>query len=188
MSRIIFLVLVLITFGISYGRENSTSYNEDPDAYRGRAMGEGEECSNQNCPTPPNFCASSGNIHACICGDDYANYPFFPIHGQYCTYERKKQIVAFLWEIINLGIGHYYIGNTLRGIFKTIVMAVPFLILLGGKLRLVKYKTNEGTTGIVMFIIMCVFFLAAFIWWLVDLILFGLNKYRDGNDVPLKHW
>jgi hypothetical protein len=36
--------------------------------------------------------------------------------------------------------------------------------------------------------ILCATGAGAFIWWLVDAILFGLNKYRDFNGVPLKHW
>ena len=36
--------------------------------------------------------------------------------------------------------------------------------------------------------IMCACGLGSFIWWLVDAIMFGTNKYRDFNGVPLQHW
>lgn len=186
-KRIIsFLIIGLLT--LSLERDNSIYYNHDPDAYRGRAMDEGETCDEKNCPAP-HGCGTSGELVACVCDDHWANYPFTGTNGQYCTYERKKQIVGFLWELLtNLGIGHYYIGNVVAGIFKTLVMLTPITIFVLGKLRLVKNRYNEGTTGMVMFIIMCAFALVAFAWWLADAIIFGLNRYRDSNEVPLEHW
>ncbi|MCQ2820012.1 MAG: hypothetical protein MJ252_22325 [archaeon] len=188
MPKALFIILLLTFINFSLERDFTIYYNSDPDAYKGRAMDDGETCNINNCPAP-HSCGSSGDIQACVCDEHYANYPFTGVDGVYCTHKRKKQIVAFLWELFtNLGIGHYYIHKVLRGFFKTLVMLTPLTIFALGKLRLLKYHYHDGTTGIVMFCIMCAFALAAFAWWLADAILFGTNKYRDSNEVPLQHW
>ena len=180
---LLFSFLVLIRT-----RTNSAYYNSDQDVYKGRAMGEGESCNSENCPSP-NSCGTDGDITACICDKKLANYPFTGYEGRYCSYKRKRQLVGFLWELCtNLGIGHYYIRQILRGVFKTIVMLTPIIIFILGKTKLLQVGFDLGITGKSMAAIMYLFFIAAFIWWLVDAIMFGLNKYRDNNDVPLQHW
>jgi len=180
------LAFLLIAFSVSYEYDKDGSlkvwYAKDQDIYRGRALPEG--CNTTVCQAP-NYCQES----VCLCDDKYANYPFIGYRGQYCTYKRKRQVVAFLWELFtNVGVGHYYIHQVVRGVFKTIMMVTPLTIFILGKLKLLKWKFNEGTTGIVMCSILSATGAGAFIWWLVDAILFGLNKYRDFNGVPLKHW
>jgi hypothetical protein len=34
----------------------------------------------------------------------------------------------------------------------------------------------------------CILGCAAFAWFIADAVLFGTNKYKDGNDMPLKSW
>ena len=124
-----------------------------------------------------------------MCDKSMANYPFIGENNKFCIYKRKRQVVAFLWELFtNVGVGHYYIDCIARGAFKSLFTLTPLVIFVLGKLKLLKTWFNEGTTGIVMFSIMCGCGLASFIWWLVDAILFRLNKYRDFNGIPLKHW
>ena len=161
-------------------------YSKDEDMYKGRSLGDTLTCSEATCPRP-NECIAAYNF--CMCDKSMANYPFIGHNNQFCTYKRKRQVVAFLWELFtNVGVGHYYIHQIVRGVFKTLMTGTPLVIFTLGKLRLLKYWFNEGTTGIVMACIMCACGLGAFIWWLVDAFMFGLNKYRDFNGVPLKHW
>ena len=161
-------------------------YSKDQDMYKGRSLGSSLTCSTTTCPTP-NECINNYNF--CMCHQSRANYPFIGENNQFCTYKRKRQVVAFLWELFtNMGVGHYYINHIARGVFKTIITLTPIVIFILGKLRLLKTWFNEGTTGIVMAFIMCGCGLGSFIWWLVDAIMFGTNKYRDFNGVPLQHW
>ena len=182
----IFFTIILISYICSYDYTKDgvlkTWYAKDQDIYKGRYFPDG--CNTTVCPEP-NYCQEG----ACLCDDKYANYPFTGYNGVYCTYKRKRQVVAFLWELFtNVGVGHYYIHEIARGFFKTLMMVIPLTIFILGKLKLLKWKFNEGTTGIVMCSLLCATGVGAFVWWLVDAILFGLNKYRDFNGVPLKHW
>lgn len=183
------LTLLFVLFVFTYnGSAYTVYYSTDVDAYRGRAMANGEICNEANCPAP-NVCGSSGEAVACICDESFANYPFTGQNNKYCQYKRKRQLVAFLWEICtNLGVGHYYIHKNMTGAFKTCVMLIPIILLVCGKLHLIKYKFSDGTTGIFVCTVIILFFIAAFCWWLVDAIRFGMNKNRDHNYVPLKHW
>ena len=183
-----FLLILFSFIVIIISKENSLYYNEDPDAYRGRAFSESESCNSMNCPSP-NSCGTHEGVEFCVCDKKFANYPFIGYNNQYCTYKRRKQIVGFLWELLtNVGIGHYYIGKIVRGLFKTLVLITPIAIFLLGKFKLVQVGFDLGLTGKIMSGVMCAFFLCSFIWWIVDAIMFGRNKYRDNNDVPLKHW
>jgi len=50
---------------------------------------------------------------------------------------------------------------------------------------------EEGITlGIMCCAYVCVFLgsLSVTIWWIVDMILFGINVYHDGNGAPLEPW
>ena len=161
-------------------------YSKDQDMYKGRSLGDTLTCSEATCPKP-NECIDNYNF--CMCDKTRANYPFIGEDNKFCTYKRKRQLVAFLWELFtNVGVGHYYIHHIARGVFKSLMTATPIVIFVLGKLRLLKTWFNEGTTGICMASIMCACGLGSFIWWLVDAIMFGTNKYRDFNGVPLQHW
>ena len=178
--------VITLQMGLNANGQYNYWYSKDEDMYKGRALVSSEVCSTTNCPEP-NSCISEYNF--CMCDKSMANYPFIGQNNQYCTYKRKRQVVAFLWELFtNVGVGHYYIHQIVRGVFKSIITATPLVIFTLGKLKLLKYWFNEGTTGMVMATIMCLCGLTSFVWWLVDAFMFGLNKYRDYNGVPLKHW
>jgi hypothetical protein len=80
------------------------------------------------------------------------------------------------------------IGQNLMGTFKLIIMLVPFILLILSKVGLIKFGFKEGYVGITFAIVAIAFGVGAFAWWLTDAIMFGLNKYRDRNEVPLKKW
>jgi hypothetical protein len=47
---------------------------------------------------------------------------------------------------------------------------------------------NSSGAGLFFLIGSCAFICAGIIWQIVDLIMFGINNYKDGNNVPLAHW
>ena len=122
------LSFLLISFSLSYDYNKDGSlkvwYAKDQDIYKGRALPDG--CNTTVCQSP-NYCQEN----VCLCDDKYANYPFIGYRGQYCTYKRKRQVVAFLWELFtNVGVGHYYIHEIARGFFKTLMMVIPLTIFI----------------------------------------------------------
>ena len=74
------------------------------------------------------------------------------------------------------------------GAFKLVIMVVPITLFVMGQIGLVKMGFKEGTCGTVVQIVAIAFGVGAFAWWLADVIMFGTNKYRDRNEVPLKEW
>ena len=133
-----------------------------------------EKCSIYNCPSP-NLCIED---FLCKCSNNKANFPRYNITynsnlpKNYCSYTRKKQIVAFLLEFFLLSIGHFYSGNYLIGILKVI-----FLLSI-----LSFYYSSTDKNIIFTNIFVC--FLS--VWWLADSILYGINSYLDQNGVGLE--
>jgi uncharacterized membrane protein AbrB (regulator of aidB expression) len=111
--------------------------------------------------------------------------------GPYCTYERKKQLTAFLLQFfIFSGAGQFYVGNLQYAIPQLIITFIPCFLscLLCCCLR---KDSSEGTRtcmGTFVCIITSLFSCTFFAWWLADVIIFGMNKYLDGNGIPLKDW
>lgn len=160
------------------------------------------KCNKDNCPSP-NECVTST---VCKCAEGYANY-----EGQdsddkntkvsnqngknkkvYCQYVQKKQLVAFLLEFFaSLGIGHFYCGRVIFGTIKLVVFLGPIIVGILTCCCGLTMKPDESTSNCLSLVIVissCTLCCAALIWQLVDCILFGINKYHDGNGVPLQHW
>lgn len=146
-------------------------------------------CQKNNCFIPFGTCIDDST---CQCLESYANY--FPDSTDkpdfYCSYEKKSQLVAFLLEfLLSNGFGHFYSGRILFGIFKMLVLIGP--IVLGILMFCCNIgKGSDGSTccNLILMIGMCLLGCTALAWQLADLIMFGMNKYADGNGIPLKHW
>lgn len=145
-------------------------------------------CSQQNCQLPNGVCTDDNTT--CKCLNGYANFEVKgqETYGYYCTYVQKKQLVAFLLEFfVSSGVGHFYAGRTLFGVMKLLVCIAPILISILMCCAVLS-KDNSNCWGLFVSITSCGFVCAALVWQLVDIIMFGLNKYKDGNGVPLQHW
>jgi hypothetical protein len=188
----LFLISLLLISNVFAGklktsmeRENTETnyYSKDAKKYLSKPD---ITCDETNCPAP-NYCST--NKQTCFCEKGLANYPFTGVNDVYCQYEQHKQLTSFLLELfLNLGIGHFIIGQNLMGSFKLVIMLVPFILLILGKFNVVKFGFKEGNVGTTFAIIANAFGVGAFAWWLTDAIKFGLNKYRDRNEVPLAKW
>jgi hypothetical protein len=146
-------------------------------------------CTQNNCPFP-NVCTDAT---VCRCAEGYANFHTETMDPNvYCTYLQKKQLVAFLLEFfVTLGIGHFYAGRILFGVLKLLVYLGPIIIgilMCCCGLALKPNENSSGCLGLMTLICSCAFCCAALAWQLADLIMFGLNNYKDGNGVPLLHW
>lgn len=132
----------------------------------------------------PNKCILNNTV--CNCSIDYAN--FFPKDKSnssqddtiYCTYERKRQLTAFILTIFfNFGVAQFYIHHISIAFIKLAIalisiMFIPFAVF---------YKNPLLSMMVGLF-----FCFIISIWGLIDLILFGINYYNDGNNVPLLPW
>ena len=147
------------------------------------------KCDNKNCQAPYGVCADAST---CRCLNGYANFvaegQAFP--GSYCNYEQKKQLVAFLLEMfVGMGVGHFYSGRVLFGVFKLLILLGPLVLgVLMCCSSIVKSSDTSTCMGLVVMIGSCACICTAVVWQLVDLIMFGINSYKDGKGVPLAHW
>jgi hypothetical protein len=138
------------------------------------------------------------------CAEGYANSQVGQdSNGKYCQYTQKKQISAFLLEFfLSSGVGHLYCGRLVSGILKLFFTCI-FLVFYG----VLKYKmgkekkqsifsndegsenenSEEDTERCVGFFF-CIMCCGLFAWQITDIVLFGTNKYYDGNGVPLQSW
>ena len=185
-------VLLLLCISSSYEAKKNLSttskketeyYSKDKEKYLSKTD---IECTTTNCPEP-NFCGLKNTV--CYCAKGLANYPFNGVKDVYCQYEQHAQLTGFLWELLlNMGIAHFVIGQNLMGTFKLLVLFIPIILYVLGKVGVFKLGFKEGTTGSIIMGVIIGFSLASFAWWLADAIMFGTNKYRDRNEVPLKKW
>jgi hypothetical protein len=139
-------------------------------------------CSEKNCKAP-NVCLY-GNTY-CNCSIEFAN--FFEesklnnkTEKIYCSYERKGQLTAFIISIFfNFGLAQFYIGTQNIGFIKLGISMIAILLLPFA----ICYKKVLLSMLIGLFVCFIIT-----IWGLIDIILFGINYYNDGNEVPLKPW
>lgn len=144
---------------------------KDPYAYANTK----QRCTQINCPFPSTCVAD----YVCKCEAAKANFFEDSINQEnppyYCIYYRKKQLVAFLLEFFIPPIGHFYAGQYLIACFKLILPCVFFFLFAKVENTLAKGIGGAGVCGLG-------------IWWLVDIILYGINYYSDQNKVRLAGW
>lgn len=142
-------------------------------------------CNRNNCNLPYGSCTDD---NTCTCTNDYANYN--SSKNFYCQYRRKKQLTSFMLEFfLSMGIGHLYCGKIVEGIIKLIIMIIPAVIgLILCFCNTMISKDTSTCVGLITMIVFCTFLCTGLAWQLADVILFGLNKYTDGNGVSLAHW
>jgi len=141
---------------------------------------------NKNCFSP-NECIYNNTI--CNCSIINANYfrknELNEIVKKnstiiYCNYSRKRQLTAFwLTLFFNFGIAQFYIEHVHIGLIKLGIAIVSIILIPFA----VFYKNPLLSMLVGLF-----FCFIISIWGLIDIILFGINYYDDGNDVPLQPW
>ena len=173
----------------------SPNYSSDPELIFGSARN--ISCTQYTCQFP-NFCTKNNTI--CKCALEFAEYELnkpsqnrrasTSYQGQaFCAYRKKNQLVYFLLELLlNLGAGHFYAGNYVLGGLKVALIFVPciaFFVMLCLGIAVADKLEAVFSLG---FLLICLLSCGISVWWLVDIILIGTRKYRDGNGVPLNPW
>ena len=147
-------------------------------------------CSSLTCPMPYAYCSTPQNCH---CSKGYAN---FKQDGQNnrspCQYEQKKQLTAFLLELIfPFGVGHLYALRNVVGILKMLfILATPFIVCCFVFCGIMTMDSlfSQKVFSTLSAIIGIIYTIGTLVWIFVDLLYFGLNRYNDGNGVPLLTW
>lgn len=127
----------------------------------------------------------------CICDKGYTEDP--NNKEVKCCYKKIDQFTPFILEVlIGFGIGHFYIGNSTIGLIKLVVeaFAICSCCLIGFCFCYKTNKHNEEASS-KQKLINILFLSGIFIfitWQFVDMILFGINFYKDSNNVELESW
>ena len=140
-----------------------------------------EDCS--KCEIKNGKCIDN-NI--CECYEKYSTYPHDA--ERLCSYKKKLQWIAFLLEAIpSFGIGHLYIKNYGFGIGKLIFWLITWLLLILMRYFSVQREWKDEM-ALKFGLLSSLFTTVLIIWYITDLILFGLNRYTDGNNIDLYPW
>lgn len=106
----------------------------------------------------------------------------------YCNYEKKRVFVAFMLELfLPFGSGQFYLMNYDFAFFKLFF----FIMTMGSIYIFVKAKRNKDTpdTTILIYSLNLYMFLPILVFWqIADIIILGLNNYKDGNNVEVDGW
>lgn len=152
-----------------------------------------EECSDENCDSTQGNCSNNCNstqgecIYGyCQCNEEYATYPYNST--PYCTYKRKKQWKAFVLEaVVAFGSGHLYTENYGRGISKLIFWVIGWTFFIMMRFFSVK-NGKRDETAFIFSMLSCFFTFGMIIWYAIDVVLIGINRYRDGNGISFESW
>ena len=147
-----------------------------------------------NCTDPSLHCYGNGicstftnNLGGrnCTC-----NYGFATLDGSYyqCGYARKKALYALLLEICpSFGFGHLYIQRYELFIAKLVsfiffcYLIFCIMIFIGS---INESNVNEDTIKRTEKILMY-FYPFIYAWYLFDIVVYTLNKYKDKNSMDL---
>lgn len=137
--------------------------------------GDGKCLSNLNCFLPYGVCL---NETTCLCMPEYADIKDTQL---FCSYKRKKVIVAGLLELfLPFGLGHIYAGNYIIGIAKFIynIVIYSFCCMI--------YCKGYDNPNIMKMLFLCTFLTCLIpVWNIVDLFLFFGGIYKDGFGIPM---
>jgi len=134
----------------------------------------------------------------CICDDGYTTHD--ADDDVYCNYEQKKQLTAFLlaWFLGTWGGGQWYVGLSGLAAGKLCyALAVCCIIPCFLQCFVLKKMSGGLESGGMMGggggsslygCCYCCCVLGVFVWWLVDIIMFGMNNIDDKNGVGLEPW
>ncbi len=130
---------------------------------------------------------TSGN--PCVCNTGFTTFP--ENSDIQCNYEMKSQLTAFLCELfLGFGAGHFYCERYSTAVPKLIsfLFGIYIICLLPMSMKFMNDKCESDciVISVACFYYLCVCGLTY--WFINDLIMFGTNKYSDGNGVPLLPW
>lgn len=128
-----------------------------------------------------NNCDNCLNDNLCQCPYGYAHDPKKKISNDIksCQYKMKKQWIFFLLELfLPFGIGHFYAKRIIYGISKLCTFVFILLFDLIIKRSLGSYKARF-TFNIFMYVL----YFGYISWEIADIVLIGINYFKDGKGI-----
>jgi len=202
MILFIFLTSFIISFTKTQDANNSklTLYESEIENLKGYQMATKQIASNSfrnlaifKCENDERDCSGHGTCNeeknACICTEEWATFP--EDSNQQCNYHKKKQLAAFLFEFfLGFGAGHFYCENYTIASLKltSFLFGICIICLLP---LTAKFINDRCESDSMVILTSCFYYLCAMglaFWFIYDLVIFGMNKYKDGNGIPLVHW
>jgi hypothetical protein len=183
-ANLIFILVLLISVDLCLTKAKTNLKTKQPDQ-QGVHLTNFEydlfyvdsECNNHNCPTERGYCQGTTR---CVCRLGWANLNRDITY--YCDYQQKSQKISFLLELFfPIGIGHFYSGRFLLGFAKLVVICGT--VLLDFMVKGIDNAKSRQKNNLIMFVYTLYLFIL--IWQVFDLVMIGLNKYTDGNGIPL---
>ena len=134
-------------------------------------------CKNDTCTN--GICE---NENTCLCNYGYTNVESIGTN-ELCNYQYKEQVVAFFLELcLILGFGHLYCGR-----YANFIVKLLFFSLFISADFILKYaiKVKSYNSKKTVYISSYVFYAIMILWQTIDIILFGLNVYKDYYGLSL---
>lgn len=125
----------------------------------------------------------------------FAHY-FQNFHSDYfCSYHKKRQLIAFILESLFLvGIGHFYLNRFFHGLFKVLMILLIIFFFFSMKKCKIEVKffisitSDKFSFDYFLNFMYFIFMLCFFTIHTVDLIMIANNKYKDGFGFTMISW
>jgi TM2 domain-containing membrane protein YozV len=196
---ILFILISALT--ISYTRSEETEiskinmYNSEIENLQGYEHAKSELLRNLQqfqCTNDLISCSGHGRCNDqrndCICDSGFSTVNST---DKKCNYQMKKQLVAFLCELfLGFGAGHFYAERYLNAALKLSAFLYGIYIICLFPIS-AKCISDRCENDFLVLTVSCFYYCCAIglaFWFIYDLVMFGMNKYLDGNQIQLLPW
>ncbi len=149
------------------------------------------QCGLSRCLISNGYCKENNNDgkttkYECQCLKEYGTIP--NEFNYACNYKKKSQLTAFLLELfISNGAGHFYVENYAYAVPKLITWVFSYYFFIFIRICCKSAEDNRRI-NILITVLASISCIGMFTWQLLDLVLFGLNKYKDSYEIDLISW
>lgn len=149
------------------------------------AVAQNSTCSKVDTCNGHGECKADGT---CLCDKDYATVN----QDAQCSYERKKQLAAFLLHTFlgGYGAGHFYINDIPTAMGQlSLSIIIPLGLTILALFAMCCCMNDAGkAVGAGIGIVWALCWLGVIVWWIVDMVRFANNYYPDSKRVTLAPW
>ena len=164
MKNLLILFLYLLGLVLSLRRHNT---NEKYTKILEKVKPNYELCNEDNCPINRGTCSGE---NFCFCFDGFIST--FQT-SSFCDYEQKDRVLYFILEfVLSFGMGHFYAGNFIYGIIKSMSYILIFGLYFG------KFYKKKGIDAARIRLFLWLIFT---LWQMIDSICIGRGIFTDGN-------
>ena len=149
-------------------------------------------CNEINCPSINGKC-----IHnKCICNYGYQTFNLKENNGKFCSYKQMTRWLPLILEIFLPSFGHFIIGKTYIAVFKLTLVIIPITCMCIGFFMTQpasedalnqsgNIERDKPLCELITFALSVISLILLLIMQIIDIILFLIPFYKDGNGIPL---